>query len=159
MSKSNPSLSQTDVARSNSSGDVTPEWARPQAWLVAENLFSSFRFAGMGIWYACRTQRNFRIHVAVSVAVLSTSVLLHLSSVELALVSLTCGMVMVLELLNTALEALVDLTVGNHYHDLAKVAKDCAAASVLVSAMVSVLVAAFLLLPPIALQLGWIQAL
>ena len=155
MSKSNPSISQADVARSGDAGKIAPGWARPEAWQVAENLLSSFQYAGMGIWYACRTQRNFRIHVAVTVAVLTTSVLLHLSPVELALVSLTCGMVMVLELLNTALEALVDLTVGNHYHELAKVAKDCAAASVLVSALVSVLVAAFLLFPPIALELSW----
>ncbi len=155
MSKFNASVSQSDVTRSTNVDGAAPVWARPQAWQVAESLFSSFRFAGMGIWFACRTQRNFRIHVAVSVVVLSTSLFLHLSPVELALVSLTCGMVMVLELLNTALEALVDLTVGNQYHELAKVAKDCAAASVLVSALVSVFVAAFLLLPPIVVELGW----
>ena len=129
-------------------------WPRPQAWQVAESLFSSFRFAGMGIWYACRTQRNFRIHVGVTCLVLSTSLWLQLSSVELALVSLTCGMVMVLELLNTALEAVVDLTVGDRYHRLAKISKDCAAASVLVAACISVLVASFVLLPPISLKMG-----
>ena len=63
-------------------------------------------------------------------------------------------MVMVLELLNTALEAVVDLTVGDHYHELAKIAKDCAAAAVLVSAGVAVLVAGFLLLPPIMVIFG-----
>ncbi|MGK7906687.1 MAG: diacylglycerol kinase family protein [Synechococcus sp.] len=130
------------------------DWVRPQTWQVAENLLSSFRFAGMGIWYACRTQRNFRIHVAVTIAVLSTSLWLQLSSIELALVSLTCGLVMALELFNTALEAVVDLTVGDRYHRLAKIAKDCAAASVLISAAIAVLVAAFLLFPPLAARAG-----
>ncbi len=165
MVKSNATVSQSDkslpagihLGEDRPAGfeeGVASAWARPQAWQVAESLFSSFRFAGMGIVYACRTQRNFRIHLGVTCLVLSTSLWLQLSSVELALVSLTCGMVMALELLNTALEAVVDLTVGERYHRLAKISKDCAAASVLVAAFVSVLVASFVLLPPISLKMG-----
>ena len=159
MSQSEASLSSSvplaDDCRSLAlDGEVKQLLLRPQAWQVAESLASSFRFAGMGIWYAFRTQRNFRIHVGVTCLVLSTSLWLQLSSVELALVSLTCGMVMALELLNTALEAVVDLTVGEHYHRLAKVSKDCAAASVLVAACISILVASFVLLPPIFLKMG-----
>ena len=56
---------------------------------------------------------------------------------------------MVLELLNTALESVVDLTVGQHYHELAKTAKDCAAGAVLISALASLLVASYILLPPL----------
>lgn len=54
-----------------------------------------------------------------------------------------------MELLNTALESVVDLTVKQTYHELAKIAKDCAAAAVLISALVAVLVAGVLLLPPL----------
>nr|WP_051039920.1 diacylglycerol kinase family protein [Synechococcus sp. PCC 7336] len=127
---------------------------RTKAWQVADSLLDSFRYAGMGFWYACRTQRNFRIHLCVSAIAIGSSLWLHLSAVEMALVSLTCGLVVILELLNTALEAVVDLTVGERYHALAKIAKDCAAAAVLVAAVVSVLVAAFLLLPPLMQRMG-----
>nr|MBA2749281.1 diacylglycerol kinase [Tatlockia sp.] len=59
------------------------------------------------------------------------------------------GLVLVMELLNTAIESAVDLTVKQSYHDLAKIAKDCAAAAVLVSALVAVLVAGVLIMPPL----------
>jgi len=77
------------------------------------------------------------------------SVFLHLQAVEIAVIGITSGLVLALELLNTAIESVVDLTVKQTYHDLAKIAKDCAAGAVLVSALVAVLVAGILLLPPL----------
>jgi diacylglycerol kinase (ATP) len=76
-------------------------------------------------------------------------VFLHLSAVELAVICLTSALVMALELLNTAIESVVDLTVKQSYHELAKIAKDCAAGAVLVSAIAAVLVAGSLLIPPL----------
>ena len=67
----------------------------------------------------------------------------------MTVIGLTIALVMGMELLNTALESVVDLTVKNSYHELAKIAKDCAAGAVLVSAIASVLVAGSLLLPPL----------
>jgi diacylglycerol kinase (ATP) len=61
---------------------------------------------------------------------------------------------MTMELLNTAIESVVDLTVGQSYHDLARIAKDCAAAAVLISAIVALFVGAILLLPPL---IDWIN--
>jgi diacylglycerol kinase (ATP) len=54
-----------------------------------------------------------------------------------------------MELLNTAIESIVDLSVKQTYHDLAKIAKDCAAGAVLTSSLAAILVAGFLLLPPL----------
>jgi diacylglycerol kinase (ATP) len=116
---------------------------------VASNLLVSFTYAWQGISYAFRTQRNFRIHVIVGSLAVSLAIALNLSLVELAVIILTCGIVLTLELVNTALESVVDLTVEQTYHELAKIAKDCAAAAVLISALISVLVAACLLLPPL----------
>jgi diacylglycerol kinase (ATP) len=112
-------------------------------------LFLSFKYAWAGICYAFETQRNFRIHTAMTVIAISLGLFLQVTSVNLAIVSLTCALVMVLELLNTALESVVDLTVGQSYHMLAKIAKDCAAGAVMVGAMAAVLVASFILLPPL----------
>lgn len=122
---------------------------REFSWKVASNLFVSFKYAWCGITYAFQSQRNFRIHVAVCALAIGLSVFLQLKGVEIAVIAITSGLVLALELLNTAIESIVDLTVKQTYHELAKIAKDCAAGAVLVSAMVAVLVAAMLLLPPL----------
>ncbi|MEH2139550.1 diacylglycerol kinase family protein [Nostoc sp.] len=122
---------------------------REFSWKVASNLFVSFKYAWAGISYSFRTQRNFRIHISVCAMAISLSVFLHLQAVEIAVIGITSGLVLALELLNTAIESLVDLTVKQTYHELAKIAKDCAAGAVLVSALVAVLVAGTLLLPPL----------
>ncbi|ARV62534.1 diacylglycerol kinase [Nostocales cyanobacterium HT-58-2] len=122
---------------------------RELSWQVASNLFVSFRYAWCGISYAFQTQRNFRIHVGVGTLAIGLSVFLHLKPVEISVIGLTSGLVLALELLNTALESIVDLTVKQTYHELAKIAKDCAAGAVLISALVAVLVAGTLLLPPL----------
>lgn len=123
------------------------QFKRESAWQVAPTLLSSFRYAGMGLSYAFQTQRNFRIHTILGLSALSLGMLLHLPTIELAVIGLTCGAVLAMELLNTAIEAVVDLTVKQTYHDLAKIAKDCAAAAVLVSAIAALLVGGFLILP------------
>jgi diacylglycerol kinase (ATP) len=129
--------------------ELTSQVGRSLSLQVATNLFASFGYAWQGISYAFRTQRNFRIHVFVGTLALSLAIWLHLDAVELAIISLTCGAVLALELVNTALESIVDLTVQQTYHELAKIAKDCAAAAVLISAMIAVSVAVCLLFPPL----------
>ncbi|MEL6333828.1 MAG: diacylglycerol kinase family protein, partial [Cyanobacteria bacterium J06626_26] len=73
---------------------------------------------------------------------------------EAAVVAITVSAVLVMELMNTALESVVDLTVGQTYHELAKIAKDCAAGAVFISAMAALLVAAFIFLPPLLVLLN-----
>ena len=145
MPISSPNL-QNKISSSPSSVPVTE---RDLAWHIAPNLFTSFRYAWAGISYAFQTQRNFRIHTGVAIIALTLSLLLGISPLEGAVICLTVGAVLVMELLNTALESVVDLTVGNTYHELAKVAKDCAAGAVLISAVGAVLVAACIFVPPI----------
>ena len=120
---------------------------RDLAWQVAPNLFLSFKYAWAGVCYAFVTQRNFRIHTVIGTLAVSLGLLLKIQAIEMAVIIMTCAMVMILELVNTALEAVVDLTVKQTYHELAKIAKDCAAGAVLISAIAAVMVAAFILLP------------
>ena len=122
---------------------------RDLAWQVAPNLFLSFKYAWAGVRYAFITQRNFRIHTFISTLAISLGLFLKVSGMEMAVITLTCAIVMVLELLNTAIESVVDLTVKQTYHELAKIAKDCAAGAVLISAIAAVLVAMWILLPPL----------
>ncbi|HEY9632132.1 MAG TPA: diacylglycerol kinase family protein [Coleofasciculaceae cyanobacterium] len=129
--------------------DPVVKRTRDLAWLVAPTLLLSFKYAWAGLSYAFVTQRNFRIHTIIGTLAVSLSVFLHLKPVEICVICLTSGLVLALELLNTAIESVVDLTVKQSYHELAKIAKDCAAGSVLVSALVAVFVAGSLLLPPL----------
>lgn len=150
-------LSTETPPHASTPANSTSQLSRTLSWRVASNLFISFRYAWAGVRYAFQTQRNFRIHVAVGLLAVSLSVLLGLSRVEVAIIGLTIGAVLTMELLNTALESVVDLTVRQTYHELAKIAKDCAAGAVLISALAAVLVAGSLLLPPlIALLQTWL---
>lgn len=128
---------------------VVTSLSRPRFYQVAASLLNSFRYAWAGIVYAFQTQRNFRIHTAIGLSAIALSGLLKLPAVEVAVIFLTIGVVMGLELLNTALEAVVDLTVGKEYHELARIAKDCAAGAVLLSAIAAVGVAMALIVPPL----------
>ena len=127
---------------------------RVGAWQVARDLPASFRYAAQGLGYSLLTQRNFRIHVTTGALVFGLALWLQLSLDRLAVLVLTVTAVLVLELLNTAMEAAVDLAVGRRYHPLARIAKDCAAAAVLVAAVASLLIALLLLLPPLLSRLG-----
>ena len=122
---------------------------RNLAWKVAPTLLISFKYAWAGVRYAFITQRNFRIHTIVATLAVSLGFYLQVSAMEMAVITITCAMVMILELINTAIESVVDLTVKQTYHELAKIAKDCAAGAVLLSAIAAVLVAGFILLPPL----------
>lgn len=122
---------------------------RELAWQIAPNLLLSFKYAWSGLSYAFQTQRNFRIHLIIGTLALSLGVFLHLKLVEIAVIVLTSALVLALELLNTAIESVVDLTVKHTYHELAKIAKDCAAGAVLIAALAAMLVAGSLLLPPL----------
>lgn len=127
--------------------DTSPK--RGYAWQIAPNLLISFKYAWAGVRYAFTTQRNFRIHTFIGVVALSLGLFLKVAAVSMGLVTLTCALVMVLELLNTSLESVVDLTVGQSYHELAKIAKDCAAGAVLIAALAALLVASYILIPPL----------
>jgi diacylglycerol kinase (ATP) len=128
---------------------------RVGAWKVAGDLPASFRYAAQGLAYGFASQRNFRIHVITGALVFLLGLWLRLSLDRLAVLVLTVAAVLVLELLNTATEAVVDLAIGRQFHPLARIAKDCAAAAVLVAALSSMMIALLLLVPPLLTRLGF----
>lgn len=132
----------------------TAKFKRDLAWRVAPSLLISFRYAWAGVSYAFHTQRNFRIHVVLGLLAVGVGIYLGLSAVEMSVIGLTIGAVLTMELLNTAIESVVDLTVKQSYHELAKIAKDCAAAAVLISALVSIGVAGTLILPKLWIKVS-----
>ncbi len=112
----------------------------------AVSRVASFGHAFAGWWYVLRTQHNAWIHAVASVAILSVAVWLGLERLEWAVLILTVAMVWVAEFVNTAVEAIVDL-LSPEIHPLAKIAKDIAAASVLIAALAAVVVGLLVLGP------------
>lgn len=104
-----------------------------------KKLVDSFNYAIEGIIYAVRTQRNMRIHMAVALCVLTACFFYDLNKIELLIIAITITMVIVAELINTAVESAIDATT-NYYHPLAKIAKNTAAGAVLVTAINAVIV-------------------
>lgn len=146
VSESLPMSHEVPTPPTKRSGKSSPV-DRQFSWKIANSLLISFKYAWQGITYAFGTQRNFRIHVAIGSLAVSLGVALSLTGLELAIISLTIGLVLTLELLNTAIESVVDLTVEQTYHELAKIAKDCAAGAVMVSSFAAITVAGLLIIP------------
>jgi diacylglycerol kinase (ATP) len=102
----------------------------------------SFNWAFEGIVYVLRTQRNMQIHVAVAVIALVLGLVLDFSRLELAAVMGAVSLVLVAEMMNTAIEAAIDAVVTT-YHPLVKIAKDVAAGAVLVATVNALAIAYF----------------
>lgn len=111
-------------------------------------------YAVEGLRYATRTQRHMRIHWVASALAVAAAAWLGFSGTEWAVLALLIAGVLSAELLNTAVECVVDL-VSPEQHPLAKAAKDTAAAAVLVIAAAAVVIGAILFLPHMADKLGW----
>lgn len=109
-------------------------------------LLSSFKYAFTGLKEAIHKEPNFRIHASVGIFVIILGAFLRVDRVEWVILTLTIAFVLILELLNTTLEALVDI-VSPHHHDSAKLAKDVAAAAVMLGALTSVVVGALIFIP------------
>jgi diacylglycerol kinase (ATP) len=112
----------------------------------AASLARSFHYAFAGLFYVARTQRNFRIHLAAGTLASLLAGVLGLSAVEWAVLVLIMTMVLAAEMINTVVEAAVDLA-SPTYHPLAKVAKDVAAGTVLLTALGAVATGLFLFGP------------
>lgn len=112
----------------------------------SKGLVRSFAAAWAGLAHAVRTQRNMRIHLGVVVVVAVAASVLRISRWEACVLALTATLVLVLELLNTSLEAAIDLYCPEH-HPLARIAKDTAAAAVLVAAGASVMIGLVVFVP------------
>ncbi len=94
----------------------------------------SFIYAFKGVWLVMRYENNMRVHLLAALAVLVVGLYFQLSVVEWAIIITQVGLVWAAEIINTALEKLVDL-VSPEYHPLAGKVKDMAAGAVLVLSM------------------------
>ncbi|TVV43947.1 diacylglycerol kinase family protein [Thalassolituus sp. C2-1] len=119
-------------------------WAAMIRWLVRRR--QSFGYAFSGLVYMLRTQPHAQVHLLAVVVVVSAGCLTGLAPTEWVVLILSMALVLSLEAMNTALEALADALHPSH-HPLVGKAKDLAAAAVLVSALASVIIGTLIFIP------------
>jgi len=120
---------------------------------LRHTTIKSFSYAFCGVKTAIKREPNVRIHLFFAVVTLISAALLKFNIYEWILLTMTIFFVIMLELINTVLEALVDL-VSPEVKDEAKVAKDVSAAAVLFAAFVSVIVGVLLFGPKLLVLLN-----
>ncbi|MCL2818078.1 MAG: diacylglycerol kinase family protein [Clostridiales bacterium] len=111
-----------------------------------QKLSSSLRYAAKGVFYAFAKERNMKIHGAATLLVVAAAVFFKITPLEWAVILLAIGLVIALELINTAMEALVDLYTQEYRH-LAAIAKDVAAGAVLFCSLIALIIGLIIFLP------------
>lgn len=109
-------------------------------------LIKSFKYAIEGIALALQENQNLRIHFLVAVTVMIASIAFQISSYEEGILAIMILLVISAEMINTALENMVDLITNEHRKE-AKIAKDVAAGMVLINATGSVIVGTIIFIP------------
>ena len=107
----------------------------------SKSLSDSFINAWRGIRHAIARERNFKIHIAMAITAAILCILLPIDSVHSFMVMYAIFFVLCMELINTAVEAMIDLYCGKTLSPFAKIAKDCCAGAVLLASIQAVLVA------------------
>lgn len=104
-----------------------------------KGLIDSFNYAVTGIITSMKTERNMVIHYLAAIGVMSLSLLFDFTKVEFLILLIATTLVVVTELINTAIEKAIDL-ITEDYHPLAKIVKDISAGAVLISAITAAIV-------------------
>ncbi len=119
-----------------------------------KELVRSFSYAFQGLFTAIRTERNMRIHIVCMIYMyffLLCFDFFEITRTELAIIFIANGLVIGAELINTAIESVVDMH-GEEHTKLGKIAKDCAAGAVLVFTIFAVLCGIAIMYQPLAFQ-------
>ena len=103
------------------------------------SIIDSFNYAVSGIIIALKTEKNMRIHYAIALSVIILSLFFDFSRTEFLLLLFAISLVVVAEMVNTAIERVIDL-ITEDYHPLARLVKDVAAGAVLIAAINSIVV-------------------
>lgn len=111
-----------------------------------KNILKSFKYAFEGILEGLKTERNMKIHFSIMILVIIFGIMLKISKSEWIICIILFGLVISLELVNTAIENTVDLIIQEK-HPKAKLAKDAAAGAVLISAISSAIIGLIIFIP------------
>jgi len=124
---------------------------RIESYKTSSNVLKSFKYAFSGISYVFKTSRNFKIQLIFAVTSLMIGFLLQISQSNYVILIATIMSVLILEILNTSIESIVDLVVKKEFNSLAKISKDTFAGAVLLASINSVIIAVYIFVPKIKL--------
>ncbi|GAB2026705.1 diacylglycerol kinase family protein [Lactovum odontotermitis] len=113
------------------------------------NFYTSLQFALTGIFTAVKDEPNMRKHLLASVLVIIAGLVFQIGRLDWVMIFLALSLVIAMELVNSAIENVVDLAADYNFHMRAKRAKDMAAGAVLVISGFAVVVGLFVFLPRI----------
>ena len=113
-----------------------------------QSFLNALKNALNGIKYTFKTQRNLKIQIVFAILAIVLGLFLKLSITEWVILSLTIFLVLIVELINTAIETTVDMFTME-YNEKAKNAKDASAGAVTLMAIASIVVGIFLFIPKI----------
>ena len=122
---------------------------RIESYKTSSNVLISFRYAFSGISYVLKTSRNFKIQLIFAFISLMIGFLLQISQSNYVILIATIMSVLILEILNTSIESIVDLLVKKEFSRLAKISKDTSAGAVLLASINSVIIAVYIFVPKI----------
>lgn len=105
----------------------------------SRKIVESFNCAIEGIIQSIKNERHMKVHLVMTVVVIIATLILNLTKLEIALIAISISIVWIAEIINTAIEAVVDMYI-QEYHDLAKLAKDAGAGAVFIAAVNSIIV-------------------
>ncbi len=111
-----------------------------------KSLVRSFGYAFEGVWHAIKNNRNLRIDIVVAFGVIVLGIFFHVASIEMNILAIMILLVVSAEMINTAIEEMVDLIIKEHREE-AKIAKDVSAGMVLLTAIGSVIVGILIFVP------------
>ena len=129
---------------------------RRVSYKTSSNVLISFKYAFSGISYVLITSRNFKIQLILAVTSLMIGFLLKISQSNYVILISTIMSVLILEILNTSIESIVDLVVKKEFSSLAKISKDTSAGAVLLASINSVIIAVYIFVPKIKLLFEFI---
>ena len=113
-----------------------------------KKLLKSFKYAFEGIFTGIKEEQNMKVHITIMILVIISGIMLKISKIEWIICIILFGLVISMELINTAVENTVDL-ITKEKNEQAKIAKDVAAGAVLVSAIASAIIGLIIFVPKV----------
>ncbi len=118
-----------------------------------DRFINSWKYSLDGLKYAYTHEQSLLLHVTLSIVAIIMGLCFKITGIQWILLIIVMSMLMVTELLNTAIEATIDL-VTEEYHPMAKVAKDCGSAAALIGSLLATIIAGYVFIPHIIKLIG-----
>lgn len=113
-------------------------------------IIHSTKYSIDGLLYAYKNEKSLILHGVLSIVAIILGFLLKISINQWSVLLISLGVILTIELLNTAIEAIVDM-VTLEYKELAKIAKDCGSAATFIATIIGIIIALVIFVPKIIL--------